>query len=136
MGVFLKRKDKTFSLRDLHFYLLYLLLAGVFFYYFVCMSPKNSVELYETISFSEDYEAVQSLVLKGYEANFKEEDFISLQKLGPTMNRVSQVTLLEYENRTFLVMTSPGTEQLKVLAVEELPEEIRSYFLGLNPSSR
>jgi len=29
-------------------------------------------------------------------------------------------------------MTSPGTERLKVLAVEELPEDIRKFFLGLS----
>lgn len=30
-------------------------------------------------------------------------------------------------------MTTPGTVRLKVLAVEELPEEIREYFLEIAP---
>ncbi|MBU8731202.1 hypothetical protein [Cytobacillus pseudoceanisediminis] len=46
-------------------------------------------------------------------------------------DRISQFTLLEYEGKTFVIMTSPGTEKLKVLAVEELPDELREYFMKL-----
>ena len=31
-------------------------------------------------------------------------------------------------------MTSPGTEKLHVLKVEELPEDVREYFLELHDS--
>ncbi|MCM3395309.1 hypothetical protein M4D56_10490 [Cytobacillus oceanisediminis] len=46
-------------------------------------------------------------------------------------DRISHFTLLEYEGKTFVIMTSPGTEKLKVLAVEELPDELRECFMKL-----
>lgn len=136
MGVTLKSMFKKTLLRNWHFFILYFLLVGSATYYFVFMTPKNSVELYQNILFAEDFKGVQDLILDGYEGNFEEEDFRTLQKLDPTLNRISQFALFEYENRMFVVMTSPGTEQLKVLAVEELPKEIRSYFFELDTLSQ
>ncbi len=57
---------------------------------------------------------------------------ISRKRILNTLpDRISQFTLLEYEGKTFVIMTSPGTEKLKVLAVEELPDELREYFMKL-----
>lgn len=51
--------------------------------------------------------------------------------MGTSANRVSQFTLFEYDDKTIVIMTSPGTERLKVLTVEEMPIDIRNYFLEL-----
>lgn len=90
--------------------------------------PKNSLELYQEIAFAENYNKAQKIVLEGYESNFNKEDFEYINRNDTSPERISQLTLLEYESKTFVIMTSPGTEKMKVLAVEELPEELSEYF--------
>jgi len=116
--------------RELIFMILVLSLAA---YYILFFTPKDSLELYQAISFADDFEEAQQVMLEGYEGNFKEEDFEFINRLETSADRISQFTLFEYDEKTYLVMTTPGTERLKVLAVEELPEEIREYFLELAP---
>jgi hypothetical protein len=105
-------------------------------YYIHFFKPKNSFDLYQSISFVDNFEEAQKLMLKGYEANFKEEDFKFMKKMETQATSISQFAIFEYDDRSYLIMTSPGTQgiqKLKVLAVEELPTEIRNYFLGLTP---
>lgn len=106
-----------------------MIILGIALYYVVFVTPKNSLELYQKISSADDYKDVQSLVLEGYVENFKEEDFKNMKDMSA--NSVSQFTLFEYEEKSYLLMTTPGTERLKVLRVDELPEDIRQYFLTL-----
>lgn len=106
-----------------------MIILGIALYYVVFVTPKNSLELYQKISSADDYNDVQSLVLEGYEENFKKEDFKNMKDMSA--NSVSQFTLFEYEEKSYLLMTTPGTERLKVLRVDELPEDIREYFLSL-----
>lgn len=111
------------------FILLIFLICGGSIYYQIFITPKNSLELYQAISFADDFDEVQKeLMLKGYQGNFKEEDFNYINSIGTSAQRISQFTLFEYDDRTFVIVTSPGTHRLKVLSVEELPKEIRDYF--------
>lgn len=110
-----------------------MVLAGTT-YYMLFFKPKNSLELYQSISFAKDFEEAQKLSAAGYEANFKKEDYEYISRGDTTANRVNQFTVFEYDEKSYLIMTSPGTEKLKILAVEELPEEIRTYFLELSHS--
>lgn len=38
---------------------------------------------------------------------------------------------MEFDETSYVIMTSPGTERLKILAVEALPEDVREFFLEL-----
>lgn len=105
-------------------------------YYFHLFKPENSLDLYQSMTFADDFEEAQSLMLEGYEANFKEEDFEFINGTNTVANSISQFALFEYDEKSYLIMTSPGTQgirKLKVLVVEELPTEIRDYFLELTP---
>ncbi|MFE8701502.1 hypothetical protein ACFYKX_12935 [Cytobacillus sp. FJAT-54145] len=105
-------------------------------YYLYLFKPKNSIDLYQSISFADNFEDAQGLMLEGYEANFKEEDYEYMKSLDTSANSVRQFALFEYDEKSYLVMTSPGTQgikKLKILAVEELPTEIRDYFLEISP---
>ena len=113
------------------FSILVLVLVGGGAYYKFFYTPKNSLELYQAISFADDFEDVKKLMLDGYEDNFKEDDFEFINSLNTSPNRVGQFTFFEYDERTFVIMTSPGTKKLEVLAVDELPKDIRNYFLQL-----
>ncbi|MGM0834772.1 MAG: hypothetical protein ACQEV7_01365 [Bacillota bacterium] len=114
------------------FILLIFLICGDAIYYQILFTPKDSLELYQAIDNADNLEEVhKKLMLEGYLDNFKEEDFDFINNVSNSPKRVSQFTLLEYEEKTFLIVTSPGTERLKVLSVEELPTEIRDYFLEL-----
>ncbi|WP_096200043.1 hypothetical protein [Bacillus sp. FJAT-45350] len=109
------------------------LLIGITTYYLLFFTPKNSLELYQAISFADDFEEGQNIMLEGYEENFKKEDFEYISRLDTTASRVGQFTLIEFSEKTYMVMTTPGTGRLQVLAVEELPKEIRDYFLEETP---
>ena len=125
-------KQKT--LKDwITFLILVFVIVGGVTYYVVFYTPKNSIELYQEISFADDFENVEKLMLEGYEDNFKEEDFEFIKRMDTSPNRIGQFTLFEYDERTFVIMTSPGTKRLEVLAVDELPKDIRNYFLQLTP---
>ncbi|MFJ7737373.1 hypothetical protein ACIQ2D_13760 [Lysinibacillus sp. NPDC097287] len=89
--------------------------------------------MYQAISFADDFEKAQGHMLEGYEANFKKEDFEFISSLGTSPNSISQFTLFEYGHKSYVFMTTPGTTKLKILAVEELPKDIRDYFLEINP---
>ncbi|WP_332647362.1 hypothetical protein [Lysinibacillus sp. 54212] len=113
------------------FLILVLVILGGAMYYAVFYTPKNSLELYQAISFADDFEDAKKLMLDGYEDNFKEEDFEFINSLDTSPNRVGQFTFFEYDEKTFFIMTTPGTKKLEVLAVDELPKDIRDYFLQL-----
>jgi len=133
-GVNIVEISKKKTLKDwTTFLLLVFLIVGGVTYYTVFYTPKNSIELYQEISFADDFEEVKKLMSKGYEDNFKEEDFDFIKRLDTSANRIGQFTLFEYDERTFVIMTSPGTKKLEVLAVDELPKDIRNYFLQLAP---
>ncbi len=100
-------------------------------YYVLFYTPKNSLELYQAIRFSKSYQESTELILEGYNENFKEEDYDFMGQLENTPNRITQFTLFEYKEKTYLIMTTPGTNRLQILDVKELPEEIRNYFLAL-----
>ena len=123
-------KKKTLRNR-ISFLILVLVIVGGAMYYDVFYTPKNSLELYQAITFADDFEEAKKLMLEGYEGNFKEEDFEFINRLDTIANSVGQFTLFEYDEKTFVIMTSPGTERLNVLAVDELPKDIRNYFLQL-----
>ena len=125
-------KKKTLKNR-ITFLILVLVIVGGAMFYDVFYTPKNSLELYQAILFADDFEDVKKLMLDGYEDNFKEADFEFINSLDTSPNRVGQFTLFEYDERTFVIMTSPGTKKLEVLAVDELPKDIRNYFLQLAP---
>lgn len=91
--------------------------------------PTNSIELYQSIAFSEDFEEGQELMLEGYESNLKEEDYNYISREINSPYKVNQFTLFEYGNKTYILLTTPGTKKVEVLKVEELPVEIRNYFL-------
>ena len=44
-------------------------------------------------------------------------------------NMITQITLLEFDEKTYLIQTTPGTKKMKIIAIEELPVEIREYFI-------
>lgn len=102
-------------------------------YYIFFFTPKNSLELYQSISFAADFDDVQKVMLEGYESNFTEVDYDFISNLEHSPNSIIQSTLFEYDEKTYILMTTPGTEKLKVLAVEELPEEIAQYLLEIIP---
>lgn len=107
--------------------------CGAATYYILFYTPKNSLELYQAISFADNFEEAQKLMLKDHEANFSKEDFEFIQRLDTSPERISQFTLFEYDEKSYVLMTTPGTQKLEILAVEELPKEVRDYFIETSP---
>lgn len=100
------------------------------FYYRNFFKPKNTLELYQELAFDKSFEDVQKkLMEKGYEENITEEDLNAIQE--GSLYKPSQFTMLEYYDKTFVILTTPGSERLKILSVTELPEDIRQFFSEL-----
>ncbi|KIL42759.1 hypothetical protein KP77_33890 [Jeotgalibacillus alimentarius] len=90
--------------------------------------PDNSLTLYQEIAFADDMEEVEALMLEGYEENFDPEAVEHMMRADRQALGIEQFTLVEFHDRTYLVESSPGTDQLYILNIEEPPEEIRDYF--------
>ncbi|QSS98741.1 hypothetical protein IMZ31_11545 [Pontibacillus sp. ALD_SL1] len=106
---------------------LVIIITGGLLYYVYFFTPKNSMELYRQLHFSEDIKKAKELLLEGYEDNLTEEDFKFIA--NNPVDQISQFTLFKYNEKSYVIMTSPGTERLKILAVKELPEDLREFFL-------
>ncbi|WP_404458286.1 hypothetical protein [Oceanobacillus kapialis] len=115
------------------FIALVLIIVGGSLYYVHFFTPKDSVELYQELTFADSFEEVQQHMLDGYEDNFSEDDFNYIQ--NNSADCVGQFTIVDYNDKSYLVMTTPGTERLKILAIEELPEEMRAFFSELSESA-
>lgn len=57
--------------------------------------------------FYRHFEGVEKLILDGYEDNFTEEDLDYIQE--NSADRIGQFTLIEYKEKSYVIMTSPGT---------------------------
>ena len=108
---------------------LFIIIAWLYYYEYF-FTPKNTLELYQELAFDKSFEDVQkNLMLKGYEENITEEDLNAIQE--GSLYKPSQFTILEYYDKSFVIMTNPGSGRLKILSVTELPEDIRQFFSEL-----
>lgn len=112
---------------------LLLIIIGLIIYSGFFNKPKNSVQLYEEMAYVEDVEKMKELMVDGFESNFKVEDIAYIQHPGNTANQIRQLTLFEYDDKTFVMSTTLGTEKIEVYQMEELPEDIRAYFMKMAP---
>lgn len=103
-----------------------LLVFGGLVFYKLFYTPKNSLELYQAMAFTDDMADIEKLFLDGYDVNLTKEDLQYFRDNRP--NRIGQFTLFEYNMKSYVIMTAPQGNKLKVLSVEELPEEIREFF--------
>lgn len=86
-------------------------------------NPSNSLELMQTLRNSENPE---SLFLDSKKIDYKSIEYIQ-EEFNPNM--ITQITLLEFDEKTYSIQTTPGTKKMKIIAIEELPIEIREYFI-------
>ncbi|MFL0582021.1 hypothetical protein ACH0B6_05565 [Solibacillus silvestris] len=87
-------------------------------------NPSNSLELMQTLRNAENPE---SLFMD--ENNFDADSVEYIQEeFNPNM--VKQFTILEFDEKSFLIQTTPGTTKWEIINIEELPKEIREYFLS------
>lgn len=125
-------KGKTFMDWAILSFLL-LIIIGLIIYQSFFNKPQDSVQLYEKIAYVEGIEQVNELMVAGFEDHFKAEDITYIQRPENTAQQIRQVTLFEYEDRSFVITTTPGTKKLEVYAIEELPEEMRAFFTEMAP---
>lgn len=103
--------------------ILALLVVSAPIIYWALTNPSNSLELMQTLRNSENPE---SLFLDSKNIDYKSIEYIQ-DEFSPNM--ITQVTLLEFDEKTYLIQTTPGTKKMKIIAIEELPIEIREYFI-------
>ena len=87
--------------------------------------PSNSLELMQTLRNSEN---PASLFMEEKKFDAEIVEYIQ-EEFSPNM--VQQFTILEFDEKSFLIQTTPGTTKLEIINIEELPEEMRNYFLSL-----
>lgn len=106
-------------------FILFLLLLVVPIINWTITNPSNSLELMQKLRNSDNLE---SLFINTKNINYESIKYIQ-EEFDP--NLISQFTLLEFDKKTYLIQTTPGTEKMKIIAIQELPTEIRDYFKGL-----
>ncbi len=87
--------------------------------------PSNSLELMQTLRNSEN---PASLFMEEKKFDAEIVEYIQ-EEFSPNM--VQQFTILEFDEKSFLIQTTPGTTKLEIINIEVLPEEMRNYFLSL-----
>jgi hypothetical protein len=131
VGISKEKALKAWFKNWMIFLLSVFIILGGATYYMVFHMPRNSLDLYQSIASADDFEEATKLMSEGHEGNFKAEDFEFISRSNASPNRVGQFSLFEYDEKTFVIMTTPGTNKLEVLAVDELPKDLRDYFLQL-----
>lgn len=87
--------------------------------------PSNSLELMQTLRNSEN---PASLFMEEKKFDAEIVEYIQ-EEFSPNM--VQQFTIVEFDEKSFLIQTTPGTTKLEIINIEVLPEEMRNYFLSL-----
>ena len=87
--------------------------------------PSNSLELMQTLRNSEN---PASLFMEEKKFDAEIVEYIQ-EEFSPNM--VQQFTILEFDEKSFLIQTTPGTTKLEIINIEVLPKEMRNYFLSL-----
>lgn len=100
-------------------------------YHKIYLSPSNSIEMYRAIYNTDEYEQVKQLVAgEGTEA-FSQADYEYIRNVKNHPKEISQFTLLDFQDTAYLIRTTPGTEKLKIIQVNELPADLQAYFQEL-----
>ncbi|MET3696064.1 hypothetical protein SAMN05877753_102404 [Bacillus oleivorans] len=89
--------------------------------------PNNSLELYQYLRFSDDFDKARNIVLNGEEKNFSLEDYQLIKESDPPI-RINQYILFQYAGKTILIETTPGTKKLEIIRMLALPNDIEDYF--------
>lgn len=105
-------------------FILFLLLLAAPTINWAITNPSNSLELMQTLRNSNNPE---SLFLDSKNIDYKSIEYIQ-EEFDPNM--ITQITLLEFDEKTYLIQTTPGTKKMEIIAIEELPIEIREYFIN------
>lgn len=108
-------------------YICLLILGSI--YYSFNIKPYNSIQLYQEF-ISSDEKEIQELLLNKNDNELLVEQVNNIKSGSPTS--IDQMTFLHYQDKTIMVITTPGTLKLQIIDIQELPPDIRSYFLQFN----
>ena len=86
-------------------------------------NPSNSLELMQKLRNSDNPE---SLFVDSKNIDYESINYIQ-EKFDPNM--VLQFTLLEFDEKTYVIQTTPGTKKMEIITIEELPNALREYFI-------
>lgn len=92
------------------------------------MSPSNSVELYRSIYNTDDYSQLKQLMAGEGTEGFSQTDYEYIRTITNNPQQISQFTLLSYQDTAYLIRTTPGTEKMKIIRVNELSDDLQAYF--------
>ena len=97
-------------------------------YHKIYMSPSNSVELYRSIYNADEYGQLKQLMAGEGTVGFSQTDYEYIRTITNNPQQISQFTLLSYQDTAYLIRTTPGTEKLKIIRVNELSDDQQAYF--------
>ncbi len=97
-------------------------------YHKIYMSPSNSVELYRSIYNADEYGQLKQLMAGEGTEGFSQTDYEYIRTITNNPQQISQFTLLSYQDTAYLIRTTPGTEKLKIIRVNELSDDLQAYF--------
>lgn len=98
-------------------------------YYLYGIRPKNSLELYQKIISSENYDDFLNLTLT--EENIIIDKNVYLQMMNDPLppDKIQQFTVIQGATNSYLIETTPGKTKIKIINMQEVPDEVRTYFM-------
>lgn len=99
-----------------------LLIVGAPLVYWLLTNPSNSVALMQALRNADDPTA---FYVNGADVD---EQHIAYIQEHFDVQAVSQFTVLEFDEKAYVVETTPGTRKMNIIAIEELPEDMRAYL--------
>lgn len=111
-------------------YILIGISIGIFLmnvYTAVFQKPSNSIGLYHKMLATEELEDMEDLLLNSEALAQEDYEYITAPGNSPYM--ISQYTLFSFHEVSYLITTTPGTDKLQIIQVDELPEDIQSYLV-------
>ena len=113
------------------FFIVIFVIVGGVMYYVYFFTTKNSLELYQEISFLDNFEEVQKLMLEGYEENFNEEDFHFIKDHSAKSYRSIYITWVWGKN--FCHHDNTGSEEFKSAGSRWIARRYKEIFSGISP---
>ncbi|WP_377946458.1 hypothetical protein [Alkalibacillus flavidus] len=95
------------------------------------MNPKSSWELYMSIKSSDDIEEVETLMSDSADIELQEKDINYIQNHAEV--RLMQMTVIDFHDKAYLIMTDPSNDRMEITTIEELPNEVRETLIDKLP---
>ena len=112
-------------------------LQFLFIVYIFKVMPTTSLQLYQQVRFAERYEDITKLFIDEDRSHFAKANYEELQQIFSknSPKRISQQSILQYEDEWIILDTAPGTFTNKLIDIKVIDgEQLKALKMILGES--